>query len=83
MNQPLPGHVFNILKDEECGQINWISFADDSSIGYFIECYLLYQDNLHEADNDLPLAAKKIYLKHEMLNANQLRILRHYSLPES
>ena len=64
MSQPLPLHGFKWRKEEEWAQIHWVSLADDSSIGYFIECDLLYPDHLHDAANDLPLGAEKLYLQH-------------------
>ena len=79
MSQPLPITGVKWLKEREWCRIDWELLADDSAVGYFIECDLSYPANLHDAHNDLPLGAEKLFLKHEMLNEHQLRILRHYS----
>ena len=35
------------------------SFSEKTEIGYFIEVYLEYPDNLHNLHNDYPLAPEK------------------------
>ena len=83
MNQSLPYEDFQFLSEDEGIKIDWLSLADDSPIGYIIECDLHYPQELHDAHNDLPLAPEKRLIHYELLNDTQLRILSHYNIPKS
>ncbi|KAF0138609.1 MAG: hypothetical protein FD143_3637, partial [Ignavibacteria bacterium] len=83
MSQPMPIRNFKWLSNDEWAVLDWRSIPDDSPIGYFLECDLLYPAALHDAHNEFPLAPEKRFIQSEMLSQTQLRILSHYMVPKS
>ena len=83
MSQAMPIANFKWLSKDEWTIIDWLNIPDDASIGYIIECDLLYPSALHDQHNDYPLAPEKRYIQSEMLSETQLRILSHYMVPKS
>ena len=45
-----------------------MSINDESSIGYFLEVDPEYPDELHELQNDFPLAPQKLAVSSDMLS---------------
>ena len=44
------------------------SVSEKSPMGYFLEVYLEYPDELHELHNDYPLAPEKLAISSDMLS---------------
>ena len=83
MSQPMPIRNFKWLSNDEWKVLDWLNIPDDASIGYILECDLLYPPTLHDLHNEFPLAPEKRYIQSEMLSKTQLRILSHYMVPKS
>ena len=64
-----PTKIFN-PKDFSLG-----NYPNDSLVGYFLEVDLDCLDELHDLDNDYPLAGGKIEVKKEMLSKYKLQII--------
>ena len=56
-------------------------YASNSLKGCFLEVDLEYPKQLHELQNDYPLAPDKIEIKREMLSEYQPKISDLYSIP--
>ena len=56
MSEYLPYGGFKWLKNVD--KFDVMSVSEKSSIGYFLEIYLKYPDELHELHNDYPLLQK-------------------------
>ena len=64
-----PTKIFN-PKDFNLG-----NYPNSSPVGYFLEVDLDCLDELHDLDNDYPLAGGKIEVKKEMLSKYKLQII--------
>ena len=53
---------------------------DDSLHGYFLEVDLECPEELHNKNNDLPMAPEKINVKEDMLSPIQLKIKNEYDI---
>ena len=73
MMQLSPTKIFN-PKDFNLG-----NYPNDSPVGYFLEVDLDCLDELHDLDNDYPLAGGKIEVKKEMLSKYKLQIIEDNS----
>ena len=69
MQQPLPFGGFQFLKD--FSQIDFATVSDDSSVGYFIECDLIYPEHLFELHSDYPLCPTPLTITKDMLSPFQ------------
>ena len=72
-----------------CGRFIWVksidkfdimSISDKSPIGYFLEVDLEYPDELHELNNDFPLAPEKIAVFSDMLSKYYEKIADEYEI---
>ena len=52
-----------------------LNTKDDSDIGYFVECSLIYDEDLHELHNDYPLAPEKMTVDESYYSDQQKYIL--------
>ena len=68
MSQPLPYGEFDWLSKKEINEFDLNSIKENSSIGYILESYLLYPDELHNLHNDYPLAPEKLEISQNMLS---------------
>ena len=71
MSEYLPYEGFKWLKNLDKFDIMLISECsciDKSPIGYILEVYLEYPDELHELHNDFPLAPEKFAVSNNMLS---------------
>ena len=64
MSQPLPTGRFKWLNEDKWDDI----FKNIEGIGYFIECDLEYQKELHILHNDYPLAPEKVIIQDDWLS---------------
>ena len=60
MSQYLPYSRFKQLNQKEIDKLCLNSIGENSSDGYILEVDLKYPDELHELDNDYPLALGKL-----------------------
>ena len=60
MSQYLPYSRFKQLNQKEIDKLCLNSIGENSSDGYILEVDLKYPDELHELDNDYPLALEKL-----------------------
>ena len=60
-----------------CGRFKWLknidkfdimSISEKSPVGYFLEVYLEYPDELHESCNNFPLDPEKLAVSNDMLS---------------
>ena len=65
---------FDAMPISECNSI------EKSSIGYFLEVYLIYPDELHELHNDYPLAPEKLAVSSDMLSKYCKEIADKYEI---
>ena len=65
MSEYLPYGGFECLKNVDRFDVN--SINKKKEIGYFLEVYLKYSDELHELHNDYPLAVEKLAVSSDML----------------
>ena len=56
---------------------------DSSSVGYFCEVDLEYPSEIHDQQQDYPLAPEKTLVKDDWLNDYQLEVKQRYNLPEN
>ena len=66
MSEYLPYGGFKWLKNID--GFNMMSISKKSSTGYFLEVGLEYPDELHELQNDCPLALEKLAVSSDMLS---------------
>ena len=62
---------------------NWVNPKDSnhSRLGCFLEVDLDYPDELHNLENDYPLAVEKIEVTQEILPKYQLKIKKDNNFP--
>ena len=78
MSEYLPYGEFKWLKNVDKFDVNLIS--KQSPIGYFLEVDLEYPDELHELDNDYPLALEKLAFSSDMLSKHCKEIADEYRI---
>ena len=78
MSQILPHSDINWLTEMDWKGIDWATQQEDQQIGYFIECDLTYPEELHESQNDYPMAPERLRIEIETLSEKQVEISRHY-----
>ena len=83
MSQPLPVSKFSWVPVEELQRINWLEQRNDQEWGYIVKVDLQYPKELHDRDNDFPLAPERMYLRPELLSEKQVSIKAQYNLPRS
>ena len=66
MSEYLPYGGFKWLKNVD--EFDVMSISEKSPIGYFLEIDLKYPDELHELQNDYPLAPEKLAVSSDMLS---------------
>jgi hypothetical protein len=69
MSQALPTHDFQWIEDFD--SIDFTTISDNSSVGYFIECDLVYPEHLHESHASYPLCPTPLTITRDMLSAFQ------------
>ena len=53
---------------------------DEQAFGSVVECDLEYPDELHDMQNDYPMAPERLNIQVEMLSDTQLQLPRHYAV---
>ena len=76
MSQCLPNDKFKWCTEIEIRKINLAKHTEGSEKGLILEVDLEYPDELHEIDDDYPLAAEKIDVTKDMLS-NYCEEIRH------
>ena len=56
--------------------------SDSSSVGYFCEVDLEYPSDIHDQQQDYPLAPEKTLVKDDWQSDYQLEVKQRYNLPE-
>ena len=69
MSQPLPTGEFDWLTEEKIATFNVEEVPDDSEEGYILEVDLSYPTDLHDLNNDYPLAPEKMKISSETLSS--------------
>ena len=80
MSESLPYDDFQWLSAEECQAIDWRVQTEDQEYGYFVECDLVYPDELHDAHNDYPLAPERIVVEDHLLSERQFGLREQYTI---
>ena len=70
MSQYLPYSRFEWLNQKEISDFCLNSVSENSSIGYILEVDLEYPSELHDFDNEYPLAPEKLVISQNMLSAH-------------
>ena len=78
MSGYLPYGGFKWLKNIDNFDVN--SVRKNSSIGYILEVYFEYPDELHVLDNDYPLALEKLAVPHDMRSDYCKKIVDRYGI---
>ena len=78
MSEYLPYGRFKWLKNVDGFDV--MSISDKSTIGYFLEVDLEYLDDLHEMDNDYPLAPEKLAVSSNILSKYCKKIADKYEM---
>ena len=78
MSEYLPYNGFKWLKNID--KFDIMPINDKSPIGYFLEVYLEYPDELHELHNDFPLAPEKLAVSSDMLSKYCKQIADKYEI---
>ena len=78
MSGYLPYGGFKWLKNIDNFDVN--SVRKNSSIGYILEVYFEYPDELHVLDNDYPLALEKLAAPHDMRSDYCKKIVDKYGI---
>ena len=78
MGEYLPYGEFEWLENVDEFDVN--SISEKSEIGYFLEVYLEYPNELHELRNDYPLAPGKLAVTNDMLSKYCKEIADKYNL---
>ena len=78
MSEYLPYGRFKWLKNVDGFDV--MSISDKSTIGYFLEVDLEYPDDLHETDNDYPLAPEKLAVSSNILSKYCKKIADKYEM---
>ena len=68
MNQYLPYGGFKWLTQEKIEKFDVNSIGEMRPIGYILDVNLKYSDELHELQNDHPLAPEKLAVSYDMLS---------------
>ena len=78
MSEYLPYERFEWLKNVD--ELDVMSVGVESPIGYFLEVDLKYLDELHELQNDYPLAQEKLAVSSDMLSKYCKKIADKYEI---
>ena len=78
VSEYLPYGRFKWLKNVDGFDV--MSISDKSTIGYFLEVDLEYPDDLHEMDNDYPLAPEKLAVSSNILSKYYKKIADKYEM---
>ena len=80
MTQYLPDARFKWLNQKQIDKSDVNSFGENSPDGYILEVGLEYLDELHELDNDYPLAPEKLKISHDILSKYCSNIANNYNI---
>ena len=80
MSQYLPTGGFRWLTEKEINKIDLAKYREDSKKGVILEVDLKYPQELHDLDNDYPLAPEKMKLTEEMLSSYCESIRKEYKV---
>ena len=78
MSKYLPYERFEWLKNVD--ELDVMSITEKSPIECFLEVYLQYPDELHELNNDYPLATEKLAVSSDMLSNYCKKITDKYEI---
>ena len=73
---PLPCSDFKFLRESEYSQIDWLNVDLMGETGYFIECSLIYPEEIQNKTMSYPLCPENINISEEMLSPFQKQILK-------
>lgn len=65
------------LTTSEIRTIDWRTVDTNGEIGYFVECDILYPQNIREYTKDLPLCPENKVITYEMLSPYQREFLKN------
>ena len=80
MSQALPVDEFRWLEDQEIESLNINSVSDDSEDGFILEVDLDYPPELHDLQNEYPLAPEKMKVTENMLSPYAKKLLEELEL---
>jgi hypothetical protein len=80
MSQALPVDAFRWLEDQEIESLNINSVSDDSEDGFILEVDLDYPPELHDLQNEYPLAPEKMKVTENMLSPYAKKLLEELEL---
>ena len=80
MSQYLPYSRFKCLNRGEFNNFDVNSIDGNNPIGYMLEFDREYIDELHELDNDYPLAPEKLEISHNMFSNYCISIANKYNI---
>ena len=80
MSQSMPYSNFKWVTEEEFKEIDWGNQTEEQDIGYFIECDLVYPEDVHDEHNEYPLAPERMNIHVEQLSEMQVNLRKHYKM---
>ena len=83
MSQSLPFAEYSWVPLADLPNIKWEEQEEDQEYGYIVKCDLENPKELHDEQNDFPLAPERLAVKEEWLSEKQLAIKAQYNLPRS
>ena len=75
MSQSLPTHHFEWMSKDEIETLDVASIPDNGQTRYISEVDMEYTKELHDLNNDYPLAPETFNIKFEMLSKYQIELL--------
>ena len=76
----LPYDVFRWIKITDKNINTALNKKDNSLHGYFLEVDMYCPDELHDYQNDFPMAPEKLIVTEDMLLAEQIEIIKQFGL---
>ena len=73
----LPEKGFKFISDEEKRHIDWTTVDLLSNFGFFVECDLYYQEEIHKSTKDFPLCPENIDITYDMFSPFQKMCLQN------
>jgi len=86
MSQPLPHQKFQWMDEDEVKRMNKesiLALPTNDADGYIFEVDLDYPSDLHDDDNEYPLAPERLVVKFQMISDKQISIKRSYKTSDA